>query len=259
MKNKLLKLCSVMVFLVIFASGCGGNSETKETTSATIPAKQTSEGSTSVSDIIESKTRPLAVGKIENGIYTNEYLGIGCNIPSTWTSYISSSLSDLKLDSNAYTDLDAEYMDPNNRYYEFTTIQYVPCVDENENPLLITEEDMFNTVTEEYMKSLANSYGFIPERNTITNVTFLGESHKAIYMEGNIDPEVYGYEWPFYFIQLLNFELGQFGVAHTFVSMNENKTEELLSMFYKLGEENNPSIEPTTYPTSVLGSIENNI
>ena len=63
----------------------------------------------------------------------------------------------------------------------------------------------------------------------IVTVNFLGEEHYAMYTVAETQ------DVPYYMVQLLNYDIGAYGVTLTISSFIEDKTGEVLDLFYKVG------------------------
>lgn len=185
--------------------------------------------------------KPVTLGRIEGGVYTNDYIGIGCELDSTWTFYTAEELQELPgqvgelLQDTEYadaslrqiTDMMAENVDAMinmNVQYTKMTLQerlvYMTLDDEALVDMILKDRD-----------SMAEAYAQAGIDDAVlekTVVKFLGKDHYAIHTTANIQ----GY--PYHMVQVFSYGLGQYGVTITFSSFFEDNTASMLDLFYEL-------------------------
>lgn len=184
---------------------------------------------------------PLSFGRIEGGIYTNEYAGFACELDSAWEFYSVEELQEMPENIvemlegteigeaaeqfEQIMDMQAENVNEltsmNVLYQKIGLVQSLQYKSMGESELmesLVTQQD-----------SMVESYammGIEVESVTTKQVTFLGEERTALYTVAKYEGIDY------YIFQLMDFDLGQYSVTLTVSSFVEDKTEELLGLFY---------------------------
>jgi hypothetical protein len=254
MKKKVCKLLSLCLALILLA-GCGGQTaiENTETLSTTEPSvadttsatQSSEEGQTEpsttvtepseVPDITVAET-PFSLGTIKEGVYISTYLGVGCKLDSAWQFYSAQELQALPENTQdtaalsqyaAITDMMAENATEmkslNVQYTRLSMAERIAYADMDDDTLL-------DNMLQNQMDLLISSYtsaGYQVKALEKKNVTFLGEQRVALYTEATTQGTTV------YILQIFDYALGQFGATFTFKSFGENKTEEMLPVFFK--------------------------
>lgn len=186
--------------------------------------------------------KPVTLGRVENGVYTNDYIGIGCALDSAWTFKTAEELQELPgqiqellqdteyADSvlRQFTDMMAENVDAMlNMNIQYTKLS----LQERIAYAALSDEDLADMVMEE-STSMAEAYAQAGIEGAVMEkvaVKFLGEDRYAIHTTASIQ----GY--PYYMLQVFSYGLGQYGVTITFSSFFEDNTTSMLELFYPLG------------------------
>lgn len=199
------------------------------------------ESEVDTNEVTEEAT--FSLGRIQGGVYTNEYAGFACELDSTWEFYSAEELQDLPEniaelmegtelgeDIDQYVqimDMQAECVNDltgiNVLYQKMSMQERLAYVSMDEKELMeymLTQKDI-----------LAESYaqtGIIVEEMSTRTVTFAGEERVGLLTKAKVQ------DIDYYIFQLFNHDLDQYSVTITFSSFMDDKTEELLNLFYAL-------------------------
>ena len=229
------KLFILLTVAALLLCGCG-NSEpvSGEVTPVT-------EAPAEVTEAPAPTEKPLSFGRIEGGTYTNTYMGIGCTMDENWSIYSAEELQSLPetvQGAIAGSDLESLMAD----YPQIFDLQA-----ENVNDLLavnivytkigLQERLLYAAQTEEetvdgilsqadLIKESYTQAGMEVESMEKVQVTFLGETHYAIRTVAQSQGV------PIYMLQVMNFDLGAYGINLTATSYLEDNTQSVLDLFY---------------------------
>ena len=236
MKRLISALLALTLGLAL--AGCAGNREpggtitpknedTQETTTApveetTAPAEETAAPVEETAAPIEETAAPIeettaptvSLGRMEGGVYTNEYAGFACSLDETWEYYTAEELQDL-------SDLTQEQLQVSALAEQAATFDQITdmMAESYENLATMQQKDL---LMQTYAQAGINATGM--EK---TQVTFLGEEHFAIHTVADIEGT------PYYILQLFRYNLGgQYYVTLTLASFVEDNTASLLDLFY---------------------------
>jgi len=194
-------------------------------------------------EVAESEDVNVSLGRIQGGVYSNEYAGFACALDSTWEFYSAEELQVLPEDISELMqgtelgenmeqyvqilDMQAECANDltgMNVLYQKMNLQerlFYTTIDEKElMEYMLTQKDM---LTESYAQA-----GIIVDSIEPKTVTFLGEERVGLYTKAKcLDVD-------YYVFQLFHHDLGQYSVSVTVYSFVEDKTEEILELFYAL-------------------------
>lgn len=226
------KMFALLLALSLLLCGCGAQApEAGEVTpQAEASAPQT-----------QPEEKALSVGRIEGGVYTNTYAGIGCELDENWSIYSAEELQELPdfvQDSVAGSDMEA-LMEEYSQIFDLQA--------ENVNDLLAVnivytkigmqerlayaslneEETVDATLKQKDM--IAESYaaaGMEVESIEKVTVMFLGEEHYGIRTVAQSQGI------PIYMLQVMDFDLGAYGVNITATSYMEDNAQSVLDLFY---------------------------
>jgi len=233
MKNTIRRLTVLLLIAALMLSGCGG----KETSVAgKVEPLPTTEPAV--------EDTPLSMGRIEGGIYTNDYAGFGCKLDNNWTYASAEELQDMPDDVQELVE-GSELADNMDVYPQLFDMQAenvndlvnmnvvytkIPMKERLAYAVLSEEQELEQVMAQKDM--LAESYaqaGITLQSMEIVTVNFLGEEHYAMYTVAETQ------DVPYYMVQLLNYDIGAYGVTLTISSFIEDKTGEVLDLFYKVG------------------------
>ena len=222
--------------LVLALAGCSGNKEP----GGTITPKNEDTQETTTAPAEETTEATVSLGRMEGGVYTNEYAGFGCELDESWSFKTAEELQDLsQLTEDMLRDstfADSEYSTITDMMAE--NYELLASINVNYTRLSVSDRVTFSTISEETLidttllqkDDMIQSYaqsGIQVSSMEKTQVSFLGEQHYAIHTVATIE------DTPYYLIQLFCFNLGgQYNVTLTLASFVEDNTAGLLELFY---------------------------
>ncbi len=248
MKKRILTATLALVMLLALLSGCAGGdpkgtiepnspSDPPKTDEA-LPSPQASEPADD-----GDGEELFQAGTAEGGTYTNEMLGLGCTLDSAWTfaseeeiaatfgmakELIEQAETGVELeDAQSFTDLYV-YADGGTRNIN-VQVQTLSAL---EGGIMgsISEETILDNVMPLLEETMTSAYaGFGTVTCEKVDASFLGEDHKAISMvTESTDQEMTMYQKQVYLPQ------GRYVAIVTCTSVDEDTTDELLELFYKV-------------------------
>lgn len=230
--KKWIALLLALVMLLSLAA-CGKEAEKPATPAATEAPVETTQA--------VNEGRPVTLGRVENGVYTNDYIGIGCALDSAWTFKTAEELQELP---NQVGELlqDTEYADASLR--QFTdmmaenvdamlnmNVQYTQLTLQERLAYMSMDDEALVDMILEDRDSMAAAYAQAGIEDAVlekTTVNFLGQDCCAIRTSATIQ----GY--PYYMLQVFEYGLGRYGVTITFASFFEDNTASMLDLFYAI-------------------------
>ncbi|MBQ9761765.1 MAG: hypothetical protein IJV82_01665 [Oscillospiraceae bacterium] len=239
--------CLILLLIVVVSSmlvGCS-NGDTKDdkledvTGSVSSPAGDTGASSTDPSD--QKTDNPLSIGRIEGGVYSNSYIGIACNLDSSWSFYSAEELQELpdnvhdmfegsdisEIISSHQQIIDMQAQNTETSASVNVVMTKLSTAERVHYELLSEEEIIDETLAQK--DSMIDAYeqaGITVESMSKKTVTFLGQQRTAIYSVCNIQGI------PYYMLQLLDFHLGSYGASITMACFDEADITDLLNLFY---------------------------
>lgn len=187
------------------------------------------------------KDNPLSLGRMEGGTYTNKYIGIACKLDENWTfssadelqelpdevgdMFEGSQLGEAMKDMEQIMDMKAESVQElatmNILYQKLSMTQRLAYA-------TMTEDQIIDTVLaqKDLLEEAFNTAGITVKSMEKKTVTFLGEERIAVYTVAETQGIAY------YILQLHNYQLGQYSATITVASYLEDKTSDLLDLFY---------------------------
>lgn len=253
MKKKFCLTLSLLLALCLLLTACGGDTSVsgqvtpQQETPATAPGGNVEPAEPPVPETAPTDPalpeHELSLGRMEGGIYTNEYVGYACSLDSNWTFLSAveleqipatvsdlvkgSELGDALADTSQFTDMMAENVNDlttiNVLYQKLdmsTRLAYVTLSEEEIIDASIAQKDMLIAAYEQA--------GFSVNSIEKVTVTFMGEERTALHSS-----MVYQ-EIPYYTLQFFDYHLGEFSVVTTLASYAEDRTASLMELFYKL-------------------------
>ena len=188
-----------------------------------------------------NEENPTSLGRMDGGVYTNTYAGFGCELDANWSFYTAEELQELPENIQevlADTDLGnaiddyQQIMDMSAENVNDLTIMNVLYTKQPMNERLVnmtrTEKETLEASLGQY-DMLADAYlaaGIELVNMEVIPVTFLGEDHYALKSTAVTQGVDY------YILQIQNYKLGSYGITLTVGSYIEDKTEDLLDLFF---------------------------
>ena len=222
--------------LALALAGCSANKEP----GGTITPKPNDTQETTTAPAEETTEATVSLGRMEGGVYTNEYAGFGCELDESWSFKTAEELQDL---SQLTEDMLRDSTFADSKYSTITDMmaenyELLASINVNYTRLSVSDRVTFSTISEETLidttllqkDDMIQSYaqsGIQVSSMEKTQVSFLGEQHYAIHTVATIE------DTPYYLIQLFCFNLGgQYNVTLTLASFVEDNTAGLLELFY---------------------------
>lgn len=237
LKNLALLLALIMVFSVF--AGCAA----KEPASGEISSREEAEEEQipeAEPEVIEEET-PVSLGRMEGGVYTNTYAGFGCELDENWTFYTAEELQELPENVNeafgdselgeladGYAQISDMAADNANDLTTMNVLYTKLPMQERLFYLTLTEEELLE-ISLNQQDMLAEAYaeaGIELVSMEIVPVSFLGEDHyalKSTTVTQGVD---------YYILQIMDYTRGSYGVTLTVGSYFEDKTPQLLDLFF---------------------------
>lgn len=250
-------MISLVMVLALLLAGCGSTSgkpaeQATDATSApteevTTPADEATEAATE--EATEAATEPeetaaesnVSLGEWDGYTYTNHYTGYGCTLDEGWDIYSAEDLQEVSGDVSdilSGTDLDSvvdaypqilDMMAEHGENLYTLNVNYTGLNMVNRLKYsLMSEEDVADELmdSKDFLIQTYQQAGMDVESIEKVTVSFLGEEHFAVRMNGTISGV------NFYMVQILNYDLGAYGVVLTIMTYVEDNTNAILDLFY---------------------------
>lgn len=225
-------LLALMLVLAVMLAGCG---ESAEDVAGNVAPNQ------AATEAAEEK--PVSLGRMDGGVYTNSYAGFGCTLDDSWTFYSAEELQALPENVNEVlkdteigdamegveqiTDMMAENMETfssmNLLYQKMdaqTRLVYGMMSEESIADAMLAQSDTM-------IAAYAQAGMDVTSLEKVT-VTFLGEERIALRTEGTMQ------DIPFYMVQVFDYNQGSYSITLTMTSYMEDKTADMLALFYEV-------------------------
>lgn len=246
---KLLALLLALIMTLSVFSGCGAkepasgeiisHDEAEDEKSHETEPPVAEEDSPEEEPAAEEKT--VSLGRLEGGFYTNTYAGFGCELDENWTFYTAEELQELP-ENLRETTSDTALGEMLDSYPQITDMAADNANDLTTMNVLYTkiplqERLLYLTQTEkEILEITLNQQDMLAEAYAsagieltgmeIVPVTFLGEDHYALKSTAITQGVDY------YILQVMDYTLGAYGVTLTVGSYVEDRTQDLLDLFF---------------------------
>lgn len=252
MRRKVTGLVMVLAMVMAFAA-CGGK-DAEDISGKISPAVSQEDGdvtpteATKAADAEATKApeetgKTTSLGRVQGGVYVNEYMGVSCALDSGWEFYTAEELQELpqnveelfagteaeNMMSNlqVITDMSAENAEEltsmNIMYQKMSTQERLAFAGmDNDDVVEAMVTSQKDTLIATYAQAGINVHEMYKK-----TVTFCGEECDVVYMACDVNGVGY------YGIQVLDYTLGDYAVTLTVTSFVEDKTEELLTLFSK--------------------------
>lgn len=222
-------LLALMLVLAVMLAGCA---ESAEDVAGNVAPNQTA-----------AEEKPVSLGRMDGGVYTNSYAGFGCTLDDSWTFYSAEELQALPENVNEVlkdteigdamegveqiTDMMAENMETfssmNLLYQKMdaqTRLVYGMMSEESIADAMLAQSDTM-------IAAYAQAGMDVTSLEKVT-VTFLGEERIALRTEGTMQ------DIPFYMVQVFDYNQGSYSITLTMTSYMEDKTADMLALFYEV-------------------------
>lgn len=246
---------TVCLLLVLCLVGCGdgqtdiveaAHNELAASTTDTAEETQAPEESAApeepaqLEDSAEVETVEELLGTTEDGVYTNEFLGIGCQLPADWTYYSEEEIMELnRTVLEVLSDLDSDTYDPEALEDQELTDMFAtgPNGADNVNvaisklnmiaALALSEEDIAEAA-EENILGMYEQMGVTGCTSEMSVYSALGEDHPLLRIMMPLDDQVTMYQ------TAVIVKKGTYYGIITVTSPGEDISDEALSWFYGL-------------------------
>ncbi len=238
MKKRILAATLALVMLLALLAGCAGGETTPSAQPSVDEVLPSPEASEPADD--GDGEELFQAGTAEDGVYTNEMLGLGCTLDEEWTfaseeeiaatfgiakELIEQAETGVELDdAQTFTDLYV-YADAGARNIN-VQVQTLGAL---EGGIMgkISEETLLDSVLPVLEETMTSAYaGFGTVTCEKADVRFLDEDHKAISMVTEAE-DMTMYQKQVYLPQ------GRYVAIVTCTSAGEDTTDEMLELFYK--------------------------
>lgn len=242
--KKILAL-SLTLALVLTMTACGSSAQpaqnARETTAALDAAPETTASETTTPETTAPAERPLSLGQIQDGVYTNEYIGIGMDLSDGWIfagaeelqqlpedvkdAFAGSDLAETLESYPTIMDMQAENSELlasiNVVYTQMDTASRLAYM------LLSQEEIIDGTLAQGDMliEAYAQS-GIEVSSMEKVKITYLGEERWALKTTATTQ------DIPCFMLQVMDYSLGKFGTTITCSTFLEDHTEEIMGLIY---------------------------
>ena len=237
------KLLAVFLVLSLLLAGCGAEKTEAEVAGKLEPTNAPTENAEVATELVLEET-PVSMGQLEGGTYTNAYAGFGCELGSDWLFYgaedlqelpenVQELISDTELGDameniSQFADMMAENV---NEMVTVNVLYQKQNMQERVAFAMLSDEEILDATLEQkdmMIESYAQA-GMIVESVEKCTVTFLGEDRMALRTVGTMQ------DVPFVIVQVFDYHLGQYSVTLTINSYIEDKSQQVLDLFYPVG------------------------
>ena len=234
-------LITVLLISALFLTACDGkdiSGDTKNEADATgvISASPTPDAATPAPE--ESSYK---MGSTDGGVYTNDFLKIGCTLDENWTYYNDEQLAELSgiafdaIDNEDLSKAFKESTDSGKIVFDMYAassdgLATINIVFENLGVVygIVLDEDKYLDLAMENLQQTLEASGI--ENLTVekTTIEFAGASKPAIATTGELSG------FPLY-ESIICIKQGNYMANITLCSVNENIIEQLAALFYAIG------------------------
>lgn len=194
-------------------------------------------------DAPEVTGKTTSLGRVQGGMYVNEYMGVSCTLDSGWEFYTAEELQEFpenvaemfegtdmedEMSQMAYiTDMSAENQE------NFTSMNIIyEKMDLQQRLMLgsLSSSDIVDSMILYQKDTLVTTYaqaGINVLDMQKKSVEFCGETIDGLYMSCDVSGI------PYYTLQIFDYSLGDYAVTLTLASFVEDKTQELATLYAK--------------------------
>lgn len=227
-RTNMARLLAMLLALMLVLCACG---DSKESISGTVTPVAT--------EAPEAPEKEVSLGRLEGGVYTNNYVGFQMTLDSDWVYYSAEELQDLPDNVNEmfkdsslaeamegveqFTDMMAESTERlasvNVLYQKMDMTTRLAYAVLSDDQILDEVLKMSDQMVEAYA-----SAGIMVDRMEKVTVNFLGQERVALKTYASIQ------DIPYFTLQVFEYRLGQYSVTTTFATYLEDNTESLLEL-----------------------------
>ncbi len=226
--------------LLLALTACGGR-EQESSAAQTTQAPTEAAAEAPAEEATEAAENPLALGRMEGGVYSNTYGGFGCTLDESWTFYSAQELQQLPeavkdalggsemgeaLEGlESITDMMAENVElmctMNVLYQKMDMQTRLAAAATSEESLVDSVLAQKDTLIATYAQA-----GMEITDMEKTTVTFLGRERFAVRTTGATQGV------PLHMIQIFDYTRGAYSITMTFTSFGEDNTAAMLDLYY---------------------------
>lgn len=239
------RFAAFLLTLAVLLAGCAGRTAGQtqtipESSPASSVPRDTEPTPSSAPEVTE---RQMALGRVEDGVYTNTYAGIGCRLAEGWDWATAQELQELSRevqealegtavgstiqDGTQVYDMQAQNVEAltttNVVFTKLSAKERLAYALMSDEDLIQSNLEQKDTLVESYAKA-----GIMVTSMEAVQVSFLGESRTALRTQSTYQGIAY------YMLQVFDYRLGEFGMTLTVGSFQEDHTQQLLELYYPL-------------------------
>lgn len=243
--KKFVRILAALLALLLLA-GCGG--EPENVGGQITPAENVTEANVADTVFPEETAAPeedtsVRLGRMEGGVYINEYTGYACELDSNWQFYTAEELQELPAnvaelmegselaESTDFLAQITDMMAENANDLTTINVLYQKLSMQERLAYAMLDDAAIIEATLSQKDAMIDAYaqaGIMVDTMEKTTVTFLGEERVALHTASTIE------NIPYYTLQLFDYHLGQYSVTLTLASYVEDNTTQLLDLFYEV-------------------------
>ena len=247
MKKSLALILVMILAMGLFLTACGsdysdvsGNIAPNQD-SAVVPTGELAQSQQETDPVAALPENELSLGRMEGGVYTNNYAGFTCELDSNWSflsakelEQIPSTVSDMVKGTELgdalvgvqqFTDMMAENVT------DLTSINVLyqkMSMQERLAYAMMSEEQVIDSTLQQsaMMIDAYTQAGITVISMEKVTVTLAGRERSAIHTTAAIQ------DIPYYMLQFFDLNLGEYGITTTLASYVDDNTGNLLALFH---------------------------
>ena len=175
----------------------------------------------------------VSLGSVQDNVYENEFIGLGCKFSSDWTFYTDEQIKELNSLTADATGVDLE------KFYENATLIYdAMATTTNGDSFNVVMEKMsaaasafydekaYAEASESQVKTSMENIGYTVDLIETTTVTVAGEEYAAVELECSYGGVLKLYE------KMVLKKIDNYMVMVTVGTVNENNCDDIIADFY---------------------------
>lgn len=221
------RLLSAILALTMLLCLCACSQKEPETSVNTVPP------TTTAPKVTQPAEKDPQLGNFADGVYTNDFLGIRCEVGSEWTVYSDAQLAQLNglvLDTMTDEDLVEQLKKSNVAHLFYATaeggLRSMNVVLENIGVIngVLLNEKTYIDISVEQLPAALQSMGLTNVTAEATTVHFAGAEHAGVRVHGVLS----GVD---FYEKIVCIKVGNYFGLVTVASYGEDTTDALLNMF----------------------------